>query len=104
MEVYAAVQRFVFIEGNSRQEAARGFGLSRETVLKMCRFSLPPGYTRTKPVAKPKLGPLLPVIAAILDADLFETATVCELGLVSELAWPSRPAQTWRRECEVGRA
>lgn len=34
-------------------------GLSRETVLKMCRFSLPPGYTRTKPVAKPKLGALL---------------------------------------------
>ena len=36
--------------GNSRREAARIFGLSRETVLKMCRFSLPPGYTRTKPV------------------------------------------------------
>ncbi len=42
---------------------------SRETVLKMCRFSLPPGYTRTRPVAKPKLGPLLPVIDAILEAD-----------------------------------
>lgn len=69
VEVYAAVRRFVFIEGNSRREAARVFGLSRETVLKMCRFSLPPGYTRTKPVAKPKLGPLLPVIDAILDGD-----------------------------------
>ena len=68
VEVYAAVRRFVFIEGNSRREAARVFGLSRETVLKMCRFSLPPGYTRTKPVAKPKLGPLLPVIDAILEA------------------------------------
>ena len=69
VEVYAAVRRFVFIEGSSRREAARVFGLSRETVLKMCRFSLPPGYTRTKPVAGPKLGPLLPVIDAILDAD-----------------------------------
>lgn len=47
----------------------RVFGLSRETVLKMCRFSLPPGYTRTQPVAKPKLGPLLPVIDAIMEAD-----------------------------------
>ena len=28
-----------------------------------------PGYTRTKPVEKPKLGPLLPVIEAILDGD-----------------------------------
>jgi len=45
------------------------FGLSRETVLKMCRFSLPPGYTRTAPVAKPKLGALLPVIDAILEAN-----------------------------------
>ena len=62
VEVYAAVRHFVFVEGNSRREAARVFGLSRETVLKMCRFSLPPGYTRTKPVAKPKLGALLPVI------------------------------------------
>ena len=69
MEVYAAVRRFVFIEGHSRREAARVFGLSRETVLKMCRFSLPPGYTRTAPVLKPKLGALLPVIEAILEAD-----------------------------------
>ena len=69
VEVYAAVRHFVFVEGKSRREAARVFGLSRETMLKMCRFSLPPGYTRTKPVAKPKLGPLLPVIDAILEAD-----------------------------------
>lgn len=69
MEVYAAVRRFVFIEGRSRREAARVFGLSRETVLKMCRFSLPPGYTRTVPVTKPKLGALLPVIDTILEAD-----------------------------------
>ncbi len=69
VESYAAVRRFVFVEGRSQREAARVFGLSRETVLKMCRFSLPPGYTRTKPVAKPKLGPLLPVIDAILEAD-----------------------------------
>ena len=66
---YAAVRRFVFIDGHSRREAARVFGLSRETVLKMCRFSLPPGYTRTVPVAKPKLGGLLAVIDTILDAD-----------------------------------
>ena len=74
VEVYAAVRRFVFTEGNSRREAARVFGLSRETVLKMCRFSLPPGYTRTLPVLKPKLGALLPVIDAILETD--QTAPV----------------------------
>ena len=46
MEVYAAVRRFVFVEGRSQREASRVFGLSRKTVLKMCRFSLPPGYRR----------------------------------------------------------
>jgi hypothetical protein len=76
VEVYAAVRHFVFVEGNSRREAARVFGLSRETVLKMCRFSLPPGYTRTRPVTKPKLGPLLPVIDAILEADRTGPVTV----------------------------
>ncbi|MEP0507833.1 MAG: IS21 family transposase, partial [Aurantimonas coralicida] len=69
VEVYAAVRHFVLIERNSQREATRVFGLSRETVSKMCRFSLPPGYTRVKPVAKPKLGALLPVIDAILEAD-----------------------------------
>lgn len=66
VESYAAVRQFVFVEGHSRREASRVFGLSRETVSKMCRFSLPPGYTRTKPVGKPKLGALLPVIDEIL--------------------------------------
>jgi hypothetical protein len=61
VESYAAVRRFVFVEGHSRREAAREFGLSRNTVSKMCRFSLPPGYTRKKAADKPKLGPLLPV-------------------------------------------
>ncbi len=69
MDNYAAIRRFVFVEGHSRREAARVFGLSRETVLKMCRFSLPPGYTRTAPVAKPKLSALLPVIDTILETD-----------------------------------
>lgn len=69
VENYAAVRQFVFIEGKSRREAARFFGLSRDTVARMCRFSVPPGYTRSKPPRKPKLGPLLPVIDAILAAD-----------------------------------
>ena len=69
VETYAAVRRFVFVEGKSRREAARVFGLSRETVAKMCRYSVPHGYVRTKEPEKPTLGPLVPVIDAILDAD-----------------------------------
>jgi transposase len=70
VELYAAVRQFVFVEGKSRREAARIFGLSRETITKMCRFSAPPGYVRAKPPGKPKLGPLIPVIDAILAADV----------------------------------
>ncbi len=69
VEKYAAVRQFVFVEGKSRREAARFFGLSRDTIARMCRYSAPPGYVRTKPPRKPKLGPLLPVIDAILEAD-----------------------------------
>src|SRR3982075_2525324 len=69
VEIYAAVRRFVFVEGKSRREAARVFGLSRETIAKMCRYSAPPGYVRSKAPEGPKLGPLVPVIDAILEAD-----------------------------------
>ena len=66
VETYAAVRQFVFLQGHSRREAARVFGLSRDTIAKMCRYSAPPGYVRTRPPDKPKLGPLMPVIEAIL--------------------------------------
>ena len=46
VETYAAVRRFVFVEGKSRREAARVFGLSRDTIAKMCRYSAPPRYGR----------------------------------------------------------
>ena len=55
VETYAAVRRFVFVEGRSRREAARVFGLSRETIAKMCRYSAPPGYVRSKAPERPKL-------------------------------------------------
>lgn len=69
VEIYAAVRQFVLVKGNSRREAARVFGVSRDTVTKMCAFSAPPGYRRSRPPARPKLDPFVPVIDAILKAD-----------------------------------
>ena len=69
LDNYAAVRRFVFVEGHSEREASRVFELSRKTVAKMCRFSAPPGYQRTTPAERPRLGPFLGVIDAILEAD-----------------------------------
>jgi hypothetical protein len=55
--------------GSLSSATARAFGLSRDTIAKMCRYSAPPGYVRSKPPERPKLGPLVPVIDAILEAD-----------------------------------
>ena len=69
MEVYARVRRAVQVDGMSIRQAAREFGMARKTVRKMLQFSLPPGYERKKPVAKPKLGPWLGIIDQILEED-----------------------------------
>jgi len=69
VEVYARVRRAVQVEGMSVRQAAREFGLSRETIRKMLQYSVPPGYQRKKPVARPKLGPWLGIIDQILDED-----------------------------------
>ena len=69
MDNYAAVRRFVFVEGHSEREAARVFGLARKTIGKMCKFSGPPGYLPSKPVERPRLGPFIGAIDAILVAD-----------------------------------
>src|ERR1700691_1214233 len=53
----------------SVRQAAREFGLSRKTVRRMLQFSLPPGYQRKKPVARPRLGPWLGIIDQILVDD-----------------------------------
>src|SRR3974377_1924620 len=53
----------------SVRRAAREFGLSRKTIRKMLAFSVPPGYQRNKPVARPKLGPWLGVVDQILEND-----------------------------------
>ena len=70
MDVYESVRRFVVIEVASRRAAARLFGIDRKTVDKCLAFSAPPGHRQETPRAKPKLGPFLGVIDAILAADI----------------------------------
>jgi transposase len=69
VEVYARVRRAIQVDGMSQREAARQFGLARKTIRKMMAFSIPPGYQRKKPIAKPKLGPWLGIIDQILEDD-----------------------------------
>ena len=69
MEFYLRVRRACHVEGMSIREAARVFGLHRDTVRKMLTFSLPPGYRRSGPAARPKLDPYSGVIDRILEDD-----------------------------------
>ncbi len=69
VEIYVRVRRAVFIDGMSRRAAARLFGVDRRTVDKMLRYSVPPGYQRKKPPARPKLDPFVGFIDRILEED-----------------------------------
>jgi len=69
VELYARVRHAVQIQGISRRAAAERFGIDPRTVSKMLKFSVPPGYVRTKPPFRPKLGAFTGVIDAILAAD-----------------------------------
>lgn len=69
MELYAEVRRCVYVEGLSERAAARRFGLARETVRKMLRYRLPPGYRRTQPIRCPKLDGVTGIIDQILRDD-----------------------------------
>ena len=67
--MYLRVRRAVMVEGMSIREAAREFGLHRDTVCKMLAYSVPPGYRRQISPRRPKLEPYTGVIDRILEDD-----------------------------------
>src|SRR6476469_6733528 len=69
VELYGRVRYAVQIKGLSRREAARQFGIDPRTVAKMLAFSVPPGYRRSRPPARPKLDRFTGIIDEILVAD-----------------------------------
>src|SRR5215467_6405353 len=74
VDLYAQVRFAVQIEGVSRREAARRFGIDPWTVAKMLAFSVPPGYRRSRPPARPKLDPFVGIIDRILEEDKSQPA------------------------------
>src|ERR671921_2541200 len=69
VDLYARVRRACHVEGMSQRQAAREFGIDPQTVAKMLRFSVPPGYRRSKPPVRPKLDAFTGVIDRILEED-----------------------------------
>ena len=69
VDLYARVRRACFVDRMPKREAARVFGVDRKTVDKMLALSVPPGYRRSRPPARPKLDAFTGIIDAILEAD-----------------------------------
>jgi len=87
VELYGQIRRAVHVEGMSIREAAQVFGLHRDTVRKMLKYSLPPGYRREQRPRRPKLDPYKGVIDEILEHDL---------------SLPSKQRHTAKRIYELG--
>ena len=69
VELYAGIRRAVMVDGLSRREAAKRFGVHRNTITKMLQFSIPPGYRRRERPASKKLGPHTAWIDKVLEDD-----------------------------------
>lgn len=69
MEKWTEIRRDVLVEGKSKRQVQRETGLSWKTLEKVLGHSSPPGYRRTKPYEKPKIGAYLDRIAQIIEAD-----------------------------------
>ena len=68
MELHRKV-RLACREGMSERAAARHFGISRESVRKMLRFSVPSGYRRTVAVRRPRIDGFTELIDQWLEED-----------------------------------
>ena len=71
VDLYGRVRRACHVDGMSKSVAWRlvCFGIDRKTVGKILKHSVPPGYRRSKPPARPKLDPFIAIIDQILEDD-----------------------------------
>jgi transposase len=69
MEEFDRIRRMHFVEGMSVRAVARKTRIHRKTIRKMLTMGKVPGYRRQSEANRPTLGPVVPVIDAILKAD-----------------------------------
>ena len=69
MEQWSELRWRVLVEGVSKRQVLRETGMHWSTLEKMLAHPEPPGYRRTREHPRPKLGPYLGRIEAILAAD-----------------------------------
>ncbi len=69
MKLWTDVRRAVLANEMSRREACKKYKLNFRTIQKILSHKEPPGYRRESPREKPKVGPLIPIIHEIIEAD-----------------------------------
>jgi len=69
MEMWTEVRRRVLNREISKRAACEQYELHWKTLEKILAHVEPPGYRRTKERTRPKLGPFLPWIHEVLEAD-----------------------------------
>ncbi len=69
MERWAEIRRRVLTDEISMRQACREYGIHWDTLQKILAHPEPPGFRSKVPRARPTLGPFLPIIHQILEAD-----------------------------------
>ena len=69
MEQWTDVRRAVLVEGISKREACRRFGIHWQTLGRMLEHSAPPGYQRLTKADRPVIGPWLGRLRELLEAN-----------------------------------
>jgi transposase len=69
MQERTEIRRKVLVDGASKRQIMREYGISYETLQRMLSHPEPPGYRLSVPRPKPKLEPYLGVIDEMLTAD-----------------------------------
>jgi|TARA_B100001971_G_scaffold201593_1_gene214522 transposase len=69
MEWWSEIRRRVLVDGVSRRQILRETGIHWKTLDKILSHSMPPGYRRTVPRERPKIGPFLGRIRQIIEED-----------------------------------
>jgi transposase len=69
MDKWTKIRRDVLVGGMSRRAACKKYNLNFRTIQKILEYQEPPGYRKKGERDKPKIGPFIPIIHEILQAD-----------------------------------
>jgi len=69
MERWTDIRRAVLVEGVSKRQACRRFGIHWQTLQRILTHSGPPGYQRLAKADRPVIGPWLGKLAELIEAN-----------------------------------